>query len=326
MKRTSNSRTPRGDAGGSRRGEARGPRAGGSAGPQRPFRSRDERSARGRDERAPRGGGSRPAASGSRFDRAPRDEGARTDARRGARGTGERSAAKSPTQRSSPRPSNPDVLVARQPWAGLRPLLPGSVTEVESRLGALKTYAKQLLEWNRGVSNLISRNDEPRIVDRHLRESIFPARLLLESGCRRFVDLGSGAGLPAVPLALCGVGEHWTLVESRRNKTLFLRKIKQDYGLKNFDVRTNRLEVLVQESAAELACDGFTSRATMTIGPTLELAAQIVSPGGKAFLWKGSSYEQEAESTRPSWEAAWRLESVLPIADGPNVVAVFVRL
>jgi len=354
MKRTSNSRSPRGDGGAPRRGDARGPRAGTSSGAPRSFRSRDERPGAGRTERspraagpgdrAPRGPGARPSASATRFDRAPRGPGARSSAsasrfERAPRGESSRGEgrprrgeerAREPfrpaTQRSAPRPANPDVLLARQPWSALRLLIPGTDTEVESRLAALKGYTRQLLEWNRGVSNLISRNDEPRIVDRHIRESLFPARLLLESGCRRFVDLGSGAGLPAIPLALCGVGEQWTLVESRRNKTLFLRKIKQDNGFKNIDVRTNRLEVLVEEASAELACDGFTSRATMTIGPTLELAARIVETGGKAFLWKGSSHEQEAEDARDQWSASWRLESVLPIADGPNVVAVFVRL
>lgn len=183
-----------------------------------------------------------------------------------------------------------------------------------------------MLEWNRGVSNLVSRHDEPRIVERHLIESVFPARLIAGFSPKRFVDFGSGAGLPAVPLALCGIGEQWTLVESRRNKTLFLRKIQQDNGLRNLDVRTGRLEVLVDEDPAALACDAFTSRATAAVGPTLELATRIVESGGHAFLWKGSSYEQEIAEGRREWETSWRLESVHPIGDGPNVVVVMERL
>lgn len=266
----------------------------------------------------------------SRDDRASAERGGPSRQRDGrpSRERDARSRAPAPrtTDRQAPRPSDPDRLLARQPWTLLRPLIPGTPAEVEARLVTLRGYAKQLLEWNRGVSNLISRNDEPRIVERHLRDSLFPARLLLESGCRRFVDLGSGAGLPAIPLALCGIGERWTLVESRRNKTLFLRKVQQDNGLSHFDVRTNRLEVLLEEAAAELACDGFTSRATMTIAPTLELASRIVTGGGKAFLWKGSSYEQEAESTRKEWGRDWRLAGVHPIGEGPNVVTVFERI
>ena len=208
----------------------------------------------------------------------------------------------------------------------LRALVPGGGPEGEARLQALRGYTKQLLEWNRGVSNLISRNDEPRIVDRHIRESLLPAQVLIDSGCRRFLDFGSGAGLPAVPLALCGVGEHWTLVESRRNKTLFLRKIQQDNGLKHFDVLTSRLETVIDEAEGSLKVDGFTSRATATVGPTLELAAHVVERGGKAFLWKGSSYEHEMEASRSSWEQSWRFERAFLLGEGPNVVAIFERL
>lgn len=228
-------------------------------------------------------------------------------------------------QRPAPRLPNPDALLARQPWAALRPLIPGTAEEIEARLAALRGYAKQLLEWNRGISNLVSRHDEPRIVERHLFESLFPAKLIAEFGVRRFVDFGSGAGLPAVPLAMCGIGEQWTLVESRRNKTLFLRKIKQDNKSLNFDVRTGRLEVLVAEDAAGLACDAFTSRATAAIGPTLELASRIVASGGRAFLWKGSSYEQEMSVSQASWEQSWRLDRVTTVGEGPNVIVVFIK-
>jgi 16S rRNA (guanine527-N7)-methyltransferase len=216
-------------------------------------------------------------------------------------------------------------LLARQPWASLRPLIPGDAPEVEVRLAALRDYTRQLLDWNRGVSNLISRHDEPRIVERHLFESIFPARAIAGSGCSTFVDFGSGAGLPAVPLFLCGVGERWTLVESRRNKTLFIRKVQQDTKLSNFVVKTARLEVLVAEGASGLQCDGFTSRATTALGPTLELAAAIVTPGGRAFLWKGSGYTQEMETARASWEQSWSFEQAITIGEGPSVVAVFVK-
>lgn len=197
---------------------------------------------------------------------------------------------------------------------------------MDARLSALRQYAKSLLEWNHGVSNLISHNDEPRLVERHIAESLVPAKALSELGIKRFVDFGSGAGLPAVPLSLCGIGELWTLVESRRNKTLFLRKLKQDKILNRGEVITGRLEILVEEDATRLQCDGFTSRATAAMGPTLELAGRIVSSGGRAFLWKGSSYEEEMRTTADAWGARWRLESVIPIAQGPNVVAIFIKI
>jgi 16S rRNA (guanine527-N7)-methyltransferase len=216
-------------------------------------------------------------------------------------------------------------VLARQPWTTLLELLPAGPREPEATLTALRGYALSLLEWNRGVSNLISRHDEARLVERHLAESLQPAALILASGCRRLIDLGSGAGLPAIPLAVAGVGTWWTLVESRRNKTLFMRKAVMDLGLKNIDVSCSRLENLILEPEFTPVYDGFTSRATMAVGPTLELAHAAIVPGGHAFLWKGSGYVGEMEATRADWEPTWKFEAAHPILAGQNSVVVFVK-
>ncbi len=71
--------------------------------------------------------------------------------------------------------------------------------------------------------------------------------------------------------------------------------------------------------------DGFTSRATMTLAPTLEYAGTIVRVGGRAFLWKGSRLEAEAtESTR--WRGAWKPGEVRAVSIEHSVVAEFERL
>jgi len=232
------------------------------------------------------------------------------------------------TQRPKFTPAPPDVdrLLGRQPWSKLRDLLPGDGSEADATMARIRAYAKTLLTWNQGVSNLISRNDEIRLVDRHIAESLAPARMLAASGCERFVDFGSGGGLPAIPLMLAGVGSFWTLVESRRNKTLFLRKIQQDLKLNKLDVITERLEMLLAQPDNVLECDGFTSRATATLAPTLELAGRVVRKGGRAFLWKGSGHVDELAADGGSWAETWKLERVEPIGEGPNVVCVFERL
>ncbi len=222
-------------------------------------------------------------------------------------------------------PAAAEMALARQPWDVLKPLLVGVSPEPAKTIERLRLYARLLFDWNRGVSNLVSHNDEPRLVERHLRESLAPARLLRESGCEHFVDFGSGAGLPAVPLAIAGVGKAWTCVESRRNKTLFIRKAKQELGLKDFVVHTGRLETLIEEQPDALECDGFTSRATMTIAPTLMLAKEFVRPGGRAFLWKGSRYVEELNETPESWGEYWTFDAAHEITDGANVCAVFKR-
>jgi len=220
---------------------------------------------------------------------------------------------------------DPLRVLERQPWSSLRALLAGGDAEREGTLARLRAFALELLRWNRGVSNLISHDDEARLVERHIAESLAGAETIKRLGCKRLVDFGSGGGFPALPLAIAGAGEHWTLVESRRNKTLFLRRAVQELDLRGIDVVTGRLEVLVEEDATALHCDGFTSRATMKAGPTLELAARIVRPDGYAILWKGSGLREELDSSRANWEREWSAPRTTPIGDGPNTLSVFER-
>jgi 16S rRNA (guanine527-N7)-methyltransferase len=215
-------------------------------------------------------------------------------------------------------------MLKRQPWDTLRPALLRTGVDVEQALGQLRQYTQMLLEWNRGVSNIMSKNDEGRIIERHLLESVAPAHWLQESGAQRWVDFGSGAGFPAVPLAIAGVGGSWTLVESRRTKTLFVRKAIQDIGLNGFDVINDRLENVVIDPNRAGRFDGFCSRATQRLGPTLALAARLVRAGGSAFLWKGSGLEQE-RTQDATWGVEWDSAGTLTVGTGLNVVAKFVR-
>ena len=231
--------------------------------------------------------------------------------------------APAPTRRA-PSP-DPERTLARQPWESLRAFLPGSAGEQDRVLSGLRAFALELLQWNRGVSNLISHADESRLVERHIAESLAGAEMLRGLDCTHIVDLGSGGGFPAIPLAIAGIGGRWTLVESRRNKTLFLRRAVERLELRDIVVMTGRLEVLVESESDALQCDGFTSRATMKAEPTLALAARIVRYGGHAILWKGSGLEQELDESDGSWRRAWGTPSTQQIGGGPNSISVFER-
>jgi len=197
-------------------------------------------------------------------------------------------------------------------------------SDADPTIGCLRAYATLLIEWNRGVSNLISRNDEQRIVERHIAESVEPAAWLKASPATRWLDFGSGAGLPAIPLSIVGAGPRWTLVESRRMKTLFVRNAVDKLGLEGIEVVVARLENMVDEAQRLHAYDGFTSRATLALGPTLDLAARFIAPGGVAFLWKGSQRENEMVAD-PRWQASWEFDGLLGIGTGQTVVARFTR-
>jgi 16S rRNA (guanine527-N7)-methyltransferase len=215
-------------------------------------------------------------------------------------------------------------MLDRQPWDSIVPHLLSAGADIAEALPRIRRFAELLLEWNRGHSNLISTSDEARLVQRHILESIKPASWIKSGGARRLLDFGSGGGLPALPLALAGVGESWTLVESRRNKTLFMRKVINEFGLSNVGVELARLESLLAEAGRLGRFDGFTSRATLRLGPTLVIAAEWVNPGGLAYLWKGSRREDEMAEDR-RWEEHWAQDGLFEIEPGQTVVARFVR-
>jgi 16S rRNA G527 N7-methylase RsmG len=221
----------------------------------------------------------------------------------------------------------PDVggILSRQPWDELG-------KAIESKSGARdferqRRFVELLVQWNRTVSNLISQNDENRIVGAHLAPSLEPAAWMKSHEFSKWLDFGSGGGFPAIPLAIYGVGESWDLVESRRTKTLFLRRAVEHLELTGMRIFVARLEDLLADfiagrdsvesaddagtDSAEAAepvarptapptlrppYDGFTSRATLALGPTLLLARPLVRAGGAAFLWKGSRLEEEIAS------------------------------
>jgi len=220
----------------------------------------------------------------------------------------------------------PDVssVLNRQPWNGLTAHLLKAGVDPDASIARLRRYCELALQWNRKVSNLISKNDEHRIVQRHIAESLEPAHWLKECGANRWLDFGSGAGLPAIPLAIAGIGGEWTLVESRRTKTLFLRRALDELGIGNVTVINARLEDLLGSSELLSSYDGFTSRATQTLVPTLAIAANFVRSRGTAFLWKGSRREEEM-SMDESWRQNWDFDGLLAIGDGTPAVARFRR-
>jgi 16S rRNA (guanine527-N7)-methyltransferase len=202
----------------------------------------------------------------------------------------------------------------------LEPYLIGSKIEVASALARLKAFAGLVIHWNRTGSNVMGKNDESRIVVRHLAESLAPARAIHEHGIESWLDFGSGAGFPAIPLAIAGVGKSWLLVESRRQKTLFLRKVIESLKLEGVKVATTRLESLESDRTG---FGGFTSRATEGLDLTLELAAKRVVAGGRAVLWRGGARSAELAST--AWRSDWEMGQVMKLPDSLAEVAEFIR-
>ncbi len=136
------------------------------------------------------------------------------------------------------------------------------------RFGA---YAALLMRWNARM-NLTAVRDADGILRRHFTESIVCARAL-PAGIATLLDLGSGAGFPGIPVALCRAEIRVTLAESQGKKAAFLREVGRVLGL----------AVAIHGGRAEDLAGGFdcvTLRAVERMAEAVRIAERLVNPGG----------------------------------------------
>ncbi|MBW8367053.1 MAG: 16S rRNA (guanine(527)-N(7))-methyltransferase RsmG [Arenimonas sp.] len=168
--------------------------------------------------------------------------------------------------------------------------------------GRLLEYLALLDRWN-GTYNLTAVRDPREMVARHLLDSLsmWPH---VQAG--KLADLGTGPGLPGIPLALAVPGLQVTLVESISKKTRFLREAVRQLGMDNVRVLDSRAEEVDEPGAF----DQITARAMDTLAGILEVGGHLLSPGGRLLAMKGQVPEAELAALPPGW----RLESVRKLA------------
>lgn len=186
--------------------------------------------------------------------------------------------------------------------AGFAARMPVSRETVER----LATFLDLLARWQRAI-NLVGRSTMADPWRRHILDSGQLLRFLPQpSG--RVADIGSGAGLPGMVLAIMGVpAVH--LVEADRRKAQFLREVARQLDLTTVTVHAERIEALT------LTVDCVTARALAPLSMLLELAAPLLEQHGRLILLKGRNVEVELDEARHRW--AMRV-SVEPSMSDPH--------
>jgi len=105
----------------------------------------------------------------------------------------------------------------------------------------LEEYVSLLNQWSSRV-NLISRRDRNQLATKHLAPALLLLPLILSLPHRTLLDLGSGAGLPGIPLKIALPDTQFYLVESRRKRVTFLREVVRKLELKKVEVVNSRIE------------------------------------------------------------------------------------
>ncbi len=159
-------------------------------------------------------------------------------------------------------------------------------SDVGTRVGAeardlLRSYAGLLYHWS-GRLNLVSRGDRGRLATKHLLPALALVALVRELPHQEILDLGSGAGLPGIPLRIMLPGTSFILVESRRRRASFLREVIRRLELDRVEVVNLRIEQMPPRTV-----DLVVSRAAMPPDEVLMRTRPHLRAGGHVLTSLG---------------------------------------
>lgn len=167
----------------------------------------------------------------------------------------------------------------------------------DAAVARLGDYLARLLAMNERM-NLTAITDPAEAWTRHCLDALTLVPLLadLKAGAR-VVDVGSGGGVPAIPLAIARPDLKFTLVDATQKKAAFLAAVAKALGLANVTVRAQRAE-LVGQAELRGVFDAATARAVGRIAMLAPLTAPLVKAGGRVLLIKGQRADEELEEAR----------------------------
>lgn len=179
---------------------------------------------------------------------------------------------------------------------------------------ALLRYLELMRQWNQAY-NLTSITDPDDMVVRHLLDSA-TARPYL--GGQNVLDLGTGAGLPGIPLALLEPSRRFTLLDSVGKKMRFLRQVVTELRLANVVLAQARFE----DWRPQRPFDTIVCRAFGSLAEIARLCETKLAPGGRLVAMKGRRPTDEVTALPAGWRAATVEPVVVPGLDAERHIVV----
>jgi len=173
----------------------------------------------------------------------------------------------------------------------------------DANIAHLDLFLHEMGRWNQ-VHNLTAIENEQDSIRLHLIDSIavLPViRQFLKSANPKIADLGSGGGLPAIPIAIIQSEWHLTLIEAIRKKTAFLQHIRGKLKLKNIEILSERVENVALQQPGQF--NAVISRAFTNLARFLELSLPLLKPDGLVFAMKAKRADEEmADVDKSQWQ------------------------
>ena len=162
----------------------------------------------------------------------------------------------------------------------------------EDQAQKLSRFADLLIKWNESY-NLTSITSPKDVLDLHLVDSLALAKCSgdLLDGSKTVLDVGSGGGLPAIPLAIVRPELEITMVDAVQKKTIFQRQAISMLRLKNIKAEHTRVEQIKDRTF-----DVITSRAFASLSDMIHLTEHLLAPGGVWLAMKGKFPQEEVDA------------------------------
>lgn len=183
-----------------------------------------------------------------------------------------------------------------------------STVPEQSLSARLLAFGELLLKWNRAY-NLTAIRDPGEIVTHHLLDSL--TVLPWASQLCTLADIGSGAGLPGIPLALACPGLTVYSIEAVGKKASFQQQVKIELRLDNLIIINRRAETVRAADFSGSGVEGAISRAFSSLTDFVRLAGHWVKDEGALYAMKGALPQAQAETA--ALPAGWQLEATHPL-------------
>ena len=178
----------------------------------------------------------------------------------------------------------------------------------------LVAYVEMLHKWNKAY-NLTSVRDPDEMLVRHILDSIVAAPYLQGE---RFIDVGTGPGLPGVPLSIVLPDAHFTLLDSLGKRVRFLRQVQHELKLTNISPVQSRVE----DFPAEPPFDGVISRAFASLTDMVNWCHHLPGQNGRFYALKGLIPSDEIALLPPELSVESVVELTVPHLEGERHLVV----